>query len=347
MMPLWTVFPWTRGARARGALAASLYEPLSSEDRALLDDALARDPELRRDAGDLSRVRDAVVLESPEFTGNLFPALAARIESRRMARRAAFRRAALAGAVCVPVALSAVFVLPGYFAVSPGVAGKAGDAPSSSLAGDLQTARQMIQAQDFAGGMRLLNQALARNPGDTRAGEAQTLLADMEFVHFQRYPEAHAAYARLREEYPGAFMGSPASIERFNLLDEARPFGYSTLHALDVARSNPGAAFEQYERLVAQHPGSLLASVALGEMQTLAGGTISGGAESAILALERARDRCREPAAIAQFNLALGGLYCDSLHDEERARELFLQAASSGEPGLTNRARQALARMGN
>lgn len=347
MMPLWSVFHWTRGARARGALAASLYEPLSSEERALLDDALAGDPELRRDADSLRRVRDVVALETPEFTGNLFPALAARIEGRRLARRMTYRRVALAGAVCVPVALAAVFVLPGFFAVSPGGVEMAEEMPSSTLAGDLQTARQLIQAQDYAGGMRVLNQALARNPEDPRAGEAQTLLADMEFDHFQRYPEAHAAYARLREQYPGNFMESPASIERFNLLDEARPSGYATLHALDVARGSHDTAFQQYERLVAQNPGSLLASVALEEMQALVGGPVSGGAESAILALERARDRCTEPAAIAQFNLALGGLYCDSLHDEEHARDLFLRTVSSGEPSLSLRAQQALARLGD
>ena len=52
-----------------------------------------------------------------------------------------------------------------------------------------------------------------------------------------------------------------------------------------------------------------------------------------------------EPAAVAQLNLALGGLYCDAFHDEAQARDLFLQAASGGSPAVSTQAQAALARL--
>ena len=147
------------------------------------------------------------------------------------------------------------------------------------------------------------------------------------------------------ERYPDAFTTDPVSIERFNLLDEARAFDYAPLRALDFAREHRESALPHLERVIAQHPGTMLAAAAVGQIIHPSGNAAGHDPASAVLALEEARGRCTEPAAVAQLNLALGGLYCDGLHDEDHARDLFLQAASGGAPAVSAKAQEALARL--
>lgn len=344
-MPLWTLFPWSRTRRAEGTLAASLYEPLSEEDERLLEAMLREDPAFRREAGELRALRAMNLLETPEFTGDLLPAVRAGLAEAPAARRSpAFRRALAAAAVTVLVA--GVYFAAGPLPTSPAPEGQAAEnAAPSPMAGALEKARDALQRRDFAEALARLNGALAAAPDDPGAGAAQALLADMEYAHLQRYPQAHAAYTRLRERYPDAFTTDPRSIERFNLLDEARAFDYAPLRALDFAREHREEALPQLERVIARHPGTMLAAAAVSQIIHPSGTAAGQDPAAAVLALEDARSRCVEPAAVAQLNLALGGLYCDAFHDEEQARDLFLQAASGGSPAVSTQAQAALARL--
>lgn len=345
-MPLWTRFPWSRTRRAEGALAASLYEPLSGEDERLLEEMLREDPSFRREAAELRALRAMNLLETPEFTGDLLPAVRAGLAEASAARRSpAFRR------LLVTTAAVTVLAAGAYFAAGPSLTGPvparqaAENAAPSGMANALEQARASLQRRDFAGALAQLNGALAASPDDPGAGAAQALLADMEYAHLQRYPQAHAAYTRLRERYPDAFTNDPRSIERFNLLDEARAYDYAPLRALDFAREHREEALPQLERVIARHPGTMLAAAAVGQIIHPSGAAAGQDPAAAVLALEDARSRCVEPAAVAQLNLELGGLYCDALHDEEQARDLFLQAASGGSPAVSTQAQAALARL--
>lgn len=344
-MPLWTLFPWSRTRRAEGTLAASLYEPLSEEDERLLEEMLREDPAFRRKAGELRALRAVNLLETPEFTGDLLPAVRAGLAEAPAARRSpAFRRALAAAAVTVLVA--GVYFTAGPLPTAPAPAQEAVEsAAPSRMAAAVERARASLARRDFSGAQASLTDALAAAPDDPGAGAAQALLADMEYAHLQRYPQAHAAYTRLRERYPDAFTTDPRSIERFNLLDEARAHDYAPLRALDFAREHREEALPQLERVIARYPGTMLAAAAVSQIIHPSGAAAGQDPAAAVLALEDARRRCVEPAAVAQLNLALGGLYCDAFHDEEQARDLFLQAASGGSPAVSTQAQAALARL--
>ncbi|NLV42615.1 MAG: hypothetical protein GXY15_15500 [Candidatus Hydrogenedentes bacterium] len=344
-MPLWTRFPWSRARRAEGALAASLYETLSGEDERLLEEMLREDPSFRREAAELRALRAMNLLETPEFTGDLLPAVRAGLAEAPAAHHSrAFPRALAAAAVAVLAA--GVYFAAGPLPTGPAPTREAAEsAAPSPLAGVLEQARASLQRRDFAGARTSLTGALAAAPDDPGAGAAQALLADMEYAHLQRYPQAHAAYTRLRERYPDTFTTDPRSIERFNLLDEARAYDYAPLRALDFAREHREEALPQLERVIARYPGTMLAAAAVSQIIHPSGAAAGQDPAAAVLALEDARSRCVEPAAVAQLNLALGGLYCDAFHDEAQARDLFLQAASGGSPAVSTQAQAALARL--
>lgn len=341
---------WTKRRKIEALLAASLYEPLEKAERAALDSAISDDPALRREAESLDRVRCAVRLETPEFTGDLVPLLHARLVELGAPRRAGVSwRWVSTAAVAAGAALILFVSVPGVPAYGPQPAVNSARAPvavaDSAVQEAISKANGLMAARDMAGARSVLEQALAATSEDSAAGEALQLLANIEFSEFQRYPEAYAAYDRLRTKYPNAFMDNPESIQRFNLLDEARRAGYAPMYALDAMRSHPGNAFEQCERLMAQYPESLVASVAMNEMRGMVGlpGQLDGA--SHVMALERVRNRCSDPAAVAQVTLALGNACRDDLCDAGRARLFYNEAATSKHATVAASAQEALAKL--
>ena len=341
---------WTKRRKVEALLAASLYEPLEDAERRTLNNALAADPRLRAEAEALAGVRRAVRLDAPEFTGDLVPLLHARLLETTPQHRARVSWRWVSGAALATGLAAVLFVsLPGLPGFGPSAAPmNAQTAPQlapSPVKEAVSKANSMMASRDFAGARTVLNQALASNPKDAVAGEAQQLLANLEFTEFQRYPEAYAAYERLRTNHPDTFMNSPESIQRFNLLDEARRAGYAPMYALDAIRNHPSNGFEQCERLVALYPDSLAASLAMNEMRSLVGlpGQLDG--PSHVVALERVRNRCSDPVAVAQVTLALGNAYRDDLCDSGSARLFYKEAASSGHSAVAAHAQEALAKL--
>ena len=341
---------WTKRRKVEAMLAASLYEPLEDAERRTLDKALSSDPGLRREADALDRVRRVVRLDTPEFTGDLVPLLHARLLEAGSPRRAGVSwrwvsGAALAAGAAVILFVSVVGVPQGVNGTGTNLVAAIPHAAASPVTAALSKANDLMASRDMAGARTVLDQALAVTSEDPAAGEAQQLLANLEYSEFQRYPEAYAAYERLRTRYPDTFMGNPESIHRFNLLDEARRAGYAPIYALDAIRSHPGNAFEQCERLIAQYPESMVASLAMNEMRGMVGlpGELDGSVH--VMALERVRNRCSDPAAVAQVTLALGNACRDDLCDTGRARLFYNQAASSGHSAVAARAQEALAKL--
>ncbi len=343
---------WTKRRKVEALVAASLYEPLKDEERRTLDAALAADPRLRAEAQALGRVRRAVRMEAPEFTGDLVPLLHARLMETTPARHGVVSWRLISGATVAVGAAVILFVsvvgVPGGPAGAPVGIKTVPSAPLAAVSpvrSAISSASGMLASHNVLGARTVLDQALAGNPADAASGEAQALLAGLEYSEFQRYPEAYAAYDRLRTRYPKTFMNSPENIQRFNLLDEARRSGYAPMYALEAIRNNPAAAFEKCERLVAQYPDSMVASLAMNEMRAAVGlpGPLDGSSHA--IALERVRNRCSDPAAVAQVTLALGNVYRDDLCDTRSARLFYNEAASSGHTPVVVRAQEALAKL--
>ncbi len=343
---------WTKQRKIEALLAASLYEPLEGAERQMLDKALLVDPRLRAEAEALGRVRRAVSRETPEFTGDLVPLLHARLIEVTPVRRGVISWRLISGATVAVGAAVILFVSVVGVPVGPtGTTVRVNTVPvatqgtASPVKTAISAAVNKVASRDLLGARKVLDQALAGNPQDAASGEAQELLANLEFTEFQRYPEAYAAYDSLRARYPKTFMNSPESIQRFNLLDEARRSGYAPMYALDAIRNNPSNSFEKCERLVAQYPDSMVASLAMSEMRGIVGlpGQLDGSSHA--IALERVRNRCSDPTAVAQVTLALGNVYRDDLCDTRSARRFYNEAASSGHAPIVARAQEALAKL--
>ena len=99
------------------------------------------------------------------------------------------------------------------------------------------------------------------------------------------------------------------------------------------------------ESVVARYPGKLVATLAVDAMRSLACPPEGGEPAVRVAELETVRDRCTNPIAIAQLNLALGGLYWSELRDNERARAVLSEVAGRGPVVLEQRAQAALEAM--
>ena len=341
---------WTKRRRVEAILAASLYETLETAEQQELDAALAKDARLRDEAESLARIQQVVRLDTPEFTGDLAPLLRARLTEAATPKPGGFRMrwvsVAAFSAVAATVLAISVVGLPVRDAIpNPVVAVKGAVQPASAVTEAISAATRLLASQNAAEAQAVLTQALAATPKDAAAGAAQEMLAELEFDEFHRYPEAYAAYERLRTAYPDTFMNSQDSIRRFNLLDEARRAEYAPMYALDAIRQHPGNAFEQCERLMAQYPDSMVALAAMNEMRSIVGDGDAFDGPARVLALERVRSRCSDPAAVAQVTLALGNACRDDLCDAHRAQDFYNQAAASGHYAVAARAQEALARL--
>ena len=332
--------------KARGIIAASIYDDVSAEERAFLERHLSACAACRAEAESLRRVAEAISVPPAPFTGDLLPAVRQRLMEAPVRGAWAGWRVALPVAACVM--LAAIF---GYTAwdgrgiPAPDVATVAAATPMDAAI----AAAQEQAGKHFGRAVLTLREAIQAYPDDPRAGEAQLLLADLEFSHGQRYAEAFAAYDVLRSRYPQSWNASPGAVkDRYDLLAEARAENFEPLYQFDAARNSGGDAFAQLEKLVAKHPCKLVASLAIETMRELLCGPEENPApEKRIDAMEFVRDRCTDPVAIAQINVALGDLYWRDLRDAERARDAYTQAAGSGHMTLASVARAALWEMDN
>lgn len=323
-------------------LAASMYEPLSSEEAAWLERQLGRYPEYRAMQSDFRRMVGAIPAAAPEFSGDLLPAVrAAILEGPRPSAAPAWGRG-LAGAfagVCV-VLLAAYVGLNAAETARPTFEAAGSVTPMQR---SLAEAERLAAEKDFTA-IALLREALARTPDAPEAGAAQLLLARLEFEHGERYAEAHEALNTLRTQYWDTWAAHPECAAQFALLDDARAEDFAPLYALDRARRS--GSFDALEGLAAQYPGRLLAAAAIDAMREVAGGLDSPGSAFRAAALETVRARCTNPITIAQIDMQLGELYWKGLNDSERARSFFCNAQRSGHLVVAQAATDALKVLG-
>jgi tetratricopeptide (TPR) repeat protein len=329
-----------------GLLAASLYEPLTPEEQALLEDALAQSGDLRADHSLLQGLVADLQETVPPLDIDLLPAIRAQIarEDRPSLpfawRRFAVPALAAAAAIVVMLSLAARTQAPGTPA--PGAPVQvASSVPATPLGVALASARAALEQREYGNAVRTLREGLAAHPGDAESGAATLLLADLEFSQLQRYDEAYTVYETLRTQHPAVFSNDPAAIQRFDLLAEARTEDYAPLHALSAA----GDSFDALERVVSLYPNKLVGALAMNTMQRLECAGRPEEPASEIAALESVRERCNNPIALAQVNLSLGELYWNAQQNPGKAREAFLAVTASGHTGSAQLARQALAQL--
>ncbi len=330
-----------RADEIRALIAASVYEPLSAEEEARLERALAENPALAAEAEALRGTVARIPCPDVEFTGDLLPVLRERI--REEAGRPAWLRWGWLApvAACVLVAL---VLAPGWMAEAPEApVAVLQETPASPLEATLAEAEALLAKREVGEALRLLEHDLALHPDAVGAGQVQLALADIEYGHLQRYERAHDAYKKLRSEYSETFTASPLSITRFDLLDECRAKGFDALYAFDAARNNPESeAFARLEQLVVRYPGSLLAGMVVDEMRQLVSGDEADSGPLKAAALETVRARCADPLAVAQINVALGDTYWRELKDGKKARDCYTPVAESPHLALAQLAQDAL-----
>jgi hypothetical protein len=322
-----------------GLIAASLYEALTPPEQDLLDTHLAKCAGCRREADSLGTLARAIPVYPVEFHGDLLPVVRQRLsETGRSTRWFGWRWAVpMAGALMLALVLGARLVPAARTPETVVVV-------ASPLEITLVAARNLAKS-DFTAARALLKKSLAAHADDPRAGEAQLMLAELEFDHGQRYREAYDAYETLRLRYNDTFAANPQCVLRFNVLDEARAADFDPLYALDAARNSSGDPVSHLEKVVSRYPGTLVASLGVDAMAQAVGHAEAVNVETRAAALETVRECCSDPAAIAQINLALGDLYWEQLHDPAKARPLYTEVAECPHTPLAQLARLALAQI--
>jgi len=348
----------------RGLIAASLYDDLTEAERTLLDGHLASCAACRAELDTLRKLTDCMADSVPPLDCDLLPAVRRRMAQleteedgggrKRMGRGLPFIlhpssfilprwRLGFAAAACL-----AVIAFVSYSVYGPSISNPKSQISNlksqiSPTATALDQAALLAKNRDFTGAFRLLKQAVQTHPDDPMAAEAQLRYADIAFSELHWYPEAHDAYNTLWKNYFSVFSASPESQDRFDLLDQCRDKDYAPLYALDAARRGTDDQFAQLEKVVARYPATFVAHLAANDMAQLAAEAALPAADTRVLAMERARDRCTDPVAVAQLKVELGQIYWKELNNPGKARDFFHEVAQSDNVVLAQLAKDALA----
>ncbi len=329
---------WFRLRRARGLLAASLYEEVTEAERAFLSRELGRNAGLRGELCALEELVRAIPGDAPELGVDLAPAVRRRLVEGARPRRARAFRYAVAGAVAAVALVAASYAWLGqrHSGFPSGVLVAHHVSEEDPLVQALASAARLREQGNFTGAFHALKMAVEQHRGDARAGEAQLALASLAYEELHWYAEADAAYETYIREFTSAFGASPyraEAWERHELLAEGRAFSYASLQELDAARQDRSGSLAPFEALIARYPKTLAASRATLDMARRVaqpGEDIGSGARLAS-ALKEARDRCVNPIAVAQLNVELGHVYRTRLLDAANARALYREAAQCPE----------------
>ena len=322
-----------------------MYEPLQAQDERRLHDHLSACAACRHEYQSLQQLVLAIPTEQPEFAGDLLPAI--REELRRRPGRSRFAlpwwHYALAS-----MAVVALVVSVGIPMLAPGSpATEDVTAVASPVVSEMAVASARIDEGNYVGAYEVLRDAVREYPDDALAGEAQVLLADLAYSQLYRYADAYDAYETLRTDYNDTFAASSDSAERLALLAEAQQVNFASLEALEAARRAGSNGFEQLESIVGRYPTHMVAHLAAEEMgRIVAADAASEDGVAAVLALEQARDRCKDPVAIARLNIEVAEAYLTELHDGAQACTLFKQVLESGDAVLAQLAEETVARLG-
>jgi len=336
------------GKETEALIAASIYDELDPGDRAKLEATLTKNPQARAEFIEMRTLAGVIPVEDIEFRGDLLPALRQQIAEHKQKQLAWLPLRWFAPFAVAGIVVGTVFT----YGANPFGGGNATPAtsPVPSAAGVaalplhamLEEADAQAANKNWIGARDTLNAAISKYPADTLGADARARLADLHFSKLHEYPQAYAEYQKLRDEFPQAFAASPLNVDRFNILAEAKADNYEALHMLDEARDSGADIFQQLEGLIARHPDTFVASLAVDSLREQIPVPKALSGESQVVALEAVRDRCTHPVAIAQVNMSLGRLYAGELGDVDTARSLYQSVAETGPVELARSAKEAL-----
>ncbi|MCP4645287.1 MAG: hypothetical protein GY851_32895 [bacterium] len=338
---------WLKRRRIEGLIAASAYETLDPGEQAELDAALAEDADLRATADGILCLTKRIPADRPELDIDLLPRVRARLADRPAWGVANGRHLAFAGAACMFLIGAVAYTVwtnsQGAEAPVPGVT-----LAASPVEPMLEDVRAAVSRSDYAAAFELLNRAVADHPRDRLAGEAQYTLAQLADERCM-YPEAHAAYTRLRADYRDVLANDPERertvADRYDVLDEARKVQFASLQALDAARQTRGSDLSGLEEVIIAYPSTRVAELAALDMAyRVAENPVDGTDPAGLLAaLKTARGRCTAAVAVARLDLEIGHVYSRGMRDATRAEEHYMKAAEV--PVLAQLAHDAMDRL--
>ncbi len=191
-----------------------------------------------------------------------------------------------------------------------------------------------------------LREIIKNHRGESIAGQALLLLADLEYTSSERYDEAHRLYSELRQNYPRIFSSSSEAVYRYNLLEETKRENFKPLYALNSALRNNDNPVKQLEKIIANYPGTMVANLAVNSLiECVSDSSTANNTEVTIKTLENVKEYLTEPVAIAQVNYILGNLYWNQMRDIEKARNAFLYVIHSDSKQLHPLANEALTQL--
>lgn len=191
-----------------------------------------------------------------------------------------------------------------------------------------------------------LREFIKNNKGQSIAGQALLLLAELEYTSSENYSEAYRLYSQLRNNYPHIFSSSTEAVYRYNLLDEIKKENFKPLYALNSALASNDNPIKQLEKIISNYPGTMVANLAVSSMIDCISNSSNGhNTEQTIKALEDLKGHLTEPIAIAQVNYVLGNLYWNQMRDFEKARTSFQSVIHSESKQLSPLANEALTQL--
>ncbi len=335
--------------RVRGLVAASVYDDLTEEERETLSQHLGRCAGCRARQAAFKQVAAGVAFrDTPALEYDLVPALRSRLRApERPAPSGLSRRHAFAGALAL--LLVGLFSYGVFVANGPG-AGQppgpaAGGVTESPLASYLRRAEALEASHDYTGAYQVLQAGISAHGDDPAAGDAQLRLAALAFEKLRWYPEADAAYQAVQRNHRDALerCGDVATVlNRWEMLAEARMVNYASLHELDAALREDGNV-DELQKVMAHYPATYVASEAAARVALAV--SRQEGLGDMLTAMERARDLCDDPIAVAQLNLEIAH-ECVRRREVEKARELYNEVANTGSAPVAQLARVSLSSIG-
>ncbi|MFP4190813.1 MAG: hypothetical protein ACLFU6_01960 [Candidatus Hydrogenedentota bacterium] len=351
-----------RCLKARGLLAASVYDDLAEQEARWLQGHVERCARCRRRQAELAALKEYVPVSRPVLGEDLLPVLKSRLSE--MQRRSAPNEKRVGAPspgrewrLAVSAALCALAV--GVFAwQTAGPVGLGSAAPESqeTYASSVNEEEavwtqmeQRLQARDYTGAYQVVEEALENENMQPWAAEARLILADLAYGHLQWYDAAFESYSEVVQNHRHVLEADERLAEvvtRWNMLAEARKNDYASLHALHAATGSASGDFDALENVVARYPGTFVASEAVRAMAHLAIESDAGAFQDngdRLAALGAAREQARHPIVKAQVDYEIGQHHLTQNGDKEKARELLVTVSQSDEEALAERARTSLA----
>ncbi len=334
---------WKR-RKMRGMMIVSLYEDLPVEEQRLLERHLNASAEVRAECESLRKLIEAIPRTRPDLPCDLMPAVRARLAPRpRTGWVPAWGM--LAAALCMVLSGALIHhVVSRSHASLEATGQQVAEGRISPGLYALREASALIAQKDYGNAYRALQAAMDSNSGDEYAGQVQEELAQLTFERLKRYREAYEAYILLKKDYPRVFVANHKNADNLDLLDESRRVNFASLELLDAAMGRRGDSLVGLEEVVSLYPTTQVAALAMDEMarRVLEGQQRDERASTWIEAMEEARDRCRNPLAVAQFNIRVANAYWRERHDVHSARDLAHRALDSDSSAVVELARNFL-----